>query len=75
MLYEATVSVSFLNTFLCGDGLFLFLLVEALKRICCRCGAEYSVSQTGKHTRKEECNYHFGKAVKNKGEYTIVFMF
>ncbi|XP_030272373.1 RNA exonuclease 1 homolog isoform X3 [Sparus aurata] len=39
---------------------------DPLKRICCRCGAEYSVSQTGKHTRKEECNYHYGKAVKNK---------
>lgn len=36
------------------------------KRICCRCGATYSVSQTGKHTRKEECNYHYGKAVTKK---------
>uniref|UniRef100_UPI0037E97160 RNA exonuclease 1 homolog n=1 Tax=Semicossyphus pulcher TaxID=241346 RepID=UPI0037E97160 len=39
---------------------------DPLKRICCRCGATYSVSQTGKHTRKEECNYHYGKGVKNK---------
>ncbi|KAM3610176.1 uncharacterized protein V6R79_000157 [Siganus canaliculatus] len=39
---------------------------DPLKRICCRCGATYSVTQTGKHTRKEECNYHYGKAVKNK---------
>ncbi|XP_070759888.1 RNA exonuclease 1 homolog [Enoplosus armatus] len=39
---------------------------DPLKRICCRCGATYSVSQTGKHIRKEECNYHYGKGVKNK---------
>uniref|UniRef100_A0A3Q2SSY6 RNA exonuclease 1 homolog n=1 Tax=Fundulus heteroclitus TaxID=8078 RepID=A0A3Q2SSY6_FUNHE len=34
---------------------------DPLKRICCRCGATYSVDQTGKHLRKEECNYHYGK--------------
>uniref|UniRef100_A0A7N6BYH6 Exonuclease domain-containing protein n=1 Tax=Anabas testudineus TaxID=64144 RepID=A0A7N6BYH6_ANATE len=39
---------------------------DSLKRICCRCGATYSVSRTGKHIRKEECNYHYGKAVENK---------
>ncbi|AWP07465.1 putative RNA exonuclease 1 -like isoform 2 [Scophthalmus maximus] len=39
---------------------------DPLKRMCCRCGATYSVSQTGKHIRKEECNYHYGKGVKNK---------
>lgn len=48
------------------------LLVKALKRICCRCGATYFVSQTGKHIRQEECNYHYGKGVKNKGECTLV---
>ncbi|XP_034548974.1 RNA exonuclease 1 homolog isoform X2 [Notolabrus celidotus] len=39
---------------------------DPLKRICCRCGATYSVSQTGKHVRKEECNYHYGKGVNNR---------
>ncbi|XP_049907406.1 RNA exonuclease 1 homolog isoform X3 [Epinephelus moara] len=39
---------------------------DPLKRICCRCGATYSVNQTGKHTRKEECNYHYGKGVTKK---------
>ncbi|XP_047197292.1 RNA exonuclease 1 homolog isoform X2 [Hippoglossus stenolepis] len=39
---------------------------DPLKRICCRCGATYSVGLTGKHIRKEECNYHYGKVVKNK---------
>ncbi|XP_017267937.1 RNA exonuclease 1 homolog isoform X2 [Kryptolebias marmoratus] len=39
---------------------------DPLKRICCRCGATYSVSQTGKHIRKEECNYHYGKGVEKR---------
>lgn len=39
---------------------------DSLKRICCRCGATYSVHQNGQHIRKEECNYHYGKGVKNK---------
>ncbi|XP_068616997.1 RNA exonuclease 1 homolog [Brachionichthys hirsutus] len=39
---------------------------DPLKRICCRCGATYSVSHMGKHIRKEECNYHYGKGVKKR---------
>ncbi|XP_076831542.1 uncharacterized protein LOC143476996 isoform X2 [Brachyhypopomus gauderio] len=39
---------------------------DACRRICCRCGAMFSVSQTGKHTRKEECNYHSGKVIENR---------
>ncbi|KAL4658703.1 hypothetical protein GN956_G2223 [Arapaima gigas] len=39
---------------------------DPLKKICCRCGATYSVSLTGTYTRKEECNYHYGKVVENK---------
>ncbi|XP_043968414.1 RNA exonuclease 1 homolog isoform X3 [Gambusia affinis] len=39
---------------------------DSLKRICCRCGATYSVGKTGKHLRTEECNYHYGKAVTNR---------
>ncbi|XP_028433492.1 RNA exonuclease 1 homolog isoform X4 [Perca flavescens] len=39
---------------------------DPLKRICCRCGATYSVNQMGKHIRKEECNYHYGKGVTKK---------
>ncbi|KAM3868434.1 RNA exonuclease 1 homolog [Diretmus argenteus] len=41
-------------------------ITDPLKRICCRCGTMYSVSKTGKHTRKEECNYHYGKGVERK---------
>ncbi|XP_061117326.1 RNA exonuclease 1 homolog isoform X2 [Conger conger] len=39
---------------------------DPMKRICCRCGATFSVSQSGRHVRKEECNYHYGKVVENK---------
>ncbi|XP_014850752.1 PREDICTED: RNA exonuclease 1 homolog isoform X2 [Poecilia mexicana] len=39
---------------------------DSLKRICCRCGATYSVGKTGKHLRTEECNYHYGKGVTNR---------
>ncbi|KAG7481525.1 hypothetical protein MATL_G00067880 [Megalops atlanticus] len=39
---------------------------DPLKRICCRCGATFAVSQSGRHVRKEECNYHYGKVVENK---------
>ncbi|KAG5841518.1 hypothetical protein ANANG_G00200360 [Anguilla anguilla] len=39
---------------------------DPMKRICCRCGATFSVGQSGKHVRKEECNYHYGKVVENK---------
>ncbi|XP_041642485.1 RNA exonuclease 1 homolog isoform X2 [Cheilinus undulatus] len=39
---------------------------DSCKRVCCRCGATYSVSQTGKHVRKEECVYHYGKGVTNR---------
>ncbi|XP_061881028.1 RNA exonuclease 1 homolog isoform X1 [Entelurus aequoreus] len=39
---------------------------DPFKRICCRCGATYSVGKTGKHTRTEECNYHYGKGVENR---------
>lgn len=41
------------------------------RRICCRCGTSFSISQTGKHTRKEECNYHYGKVLENRGEKWI----
>ncbi|KAG1937797.1 RNA exonuclease [Pimephales promelas] len=39
---------------------------DPLKRICCRCGATFSVDKSGKHIRREECNYHYGKVVENR---------
>ncbi|KAJ8381151.1 hypothetical protein SKAU_G00019290 [Synaphobranchus kaupii] len=39
---------------------------DPMKRICCRCGATFSVNQSGRHVRKEECNYHYGKVIENK---------
>ncbi|XP_008334149.1 RNA exonuclease 1 homolog isoform X2 [Cynoglossus semilaevis] len=40
--------------------------MDPLKRTCCRCGTTYSVSKTGQHVRKEECNYHYGRGVERK---------
>ncbi|KAF7710095.1 RNA exonuclease 1 homolog [Silurus meridionalis] len=39
---------------------------DVSRRICCRCGTSFSIGQTGKHTRKEECNYHYGKVMENR---------
>ncbi|XP_056127779.1 RNA exonuclease 1 homolog [Rhinichthys klamathensis goyatoka] len=39
---------------------------DPLKRICCRCGATFSVDKSGKHIRREECNYHYGKVIENR---------
>lgn len=37
-------------------------------RICCRCGAEYLVSPSGRCVRDEECSYHWGRLRRNRGE-------
>uniref|UniRef100_A0A674KJ31 Exonuclease domain-containing protein n=1 Tax=Terrapene triunguis TaxID=2587831 RepID=A0A674KJ31_9SAUR len=36
------------------------------KRVCCRCGEIYTVTASGKHIRKEECNYHSGRVLRQK---------
>ncbi|XP_018109979.1 RNA exonuclease 1 homolog isoform X2 [Xenopus laevis] len=36
-------------------------------RVCCRCGAEYSVSTSGKCVRREECIYHWGRLRRQRG--------
>lgn len=36
--------------------------------MCCRCGVIYTVTSSGKHVRKEECNYHSGRVVRHKGK-------
>ncbi len=46
----------------------MIYLVTAFKRICSRCGATFSVDKSGKHTRREECNYHYGKVIENRGK-------
>ncbi|XP_037360874.1 RNA exonuclease 1 homolog [Talpa occidentalis] len=35
-------------------------------RICCRCGAEYLVSSSGRCVREEECCYHWGRLRRNR---------
>ncbi|XP_072804173.1 RNA exonuclease 1 homolog isoform X1 [Vicugna pacos] len=35
-------------------------------RVCCRCGAEYLVSSSGRCVRDEECYYHWGRLRRNR---------
>lgn len=44
-----------------------FFLV--FKKVCCRCGEVYTVTSSGEHRRKEECNYHSGRVLEQKGRY------
>ncbi|XP_009862721.1 PREDICTED: RNA exonuclease 1 homolog [Apaloderma vittatum] len=39
---------------------------DAFKRVCCRCGEVYAVTSSGEHRRKEECNYHSGRVLKQR---------
>ncbi|XP_066468694.1 RNA exonuclease 1 homolog [Tiliqua scincoides] len=39
---------------------------DSSRRVCCRCGEIYTVTLSGKHVRKEECNYHSGRVVRHK---------
>ncbi|XP_010137045.1 PREDICTED: RNA exonuclease 1 homolog, partial [Buceros rhinoceros silvestris] len=39
---------------------------DAFKRVCCRCGTVYTVTSSGEHRSKEECNYHSGQILKQK---------
>uniref|UniRef100_A0A8B9G5N0 Exonuclease domain-containing protein n=1 Tax=Amazona collaria TaxID=241587 RepID=A0A8B9G5N0_9PSIT len=42
-------------------------LVDSFRRVCCRCGEIYAVTSLGTHQRKEECNYHSGGVLKQRG--------
>uniref|UniRef100_A0A8D0E5T0 Exonuclease domain-containing protein n=1 Tax=Salvator merianae TaxID=96440 RepID=A0A8D0E5T0_SALMN len=39
---------------------------DSFKRVCSRCGGIYTVTSSGRHVRKEECNYHSGKVLRHK---------
>uniref|UniRef100_H0XTK9 Exonuclease domain-containing protein n=1 Tax=Otolemur garnettii TaxID=30611 RepID=H0XTK9_OTOGA len=51
---------------LLNPGMTKSLLRDASKKICCRCGKIYGVTSSGKHSRIEECNYHFGRVLSHK---------
>ncbi|XP_059745338.1 uncharacterized protein [Bos taurus] len=36
------------------------------RKTCCRCGKIYGVTSTGRHSRTEECHYHFGRVLSHK---------
>ncbi|XP_074850813.1 RNA exonuclease 1 homolog [Carettochelys insculpta] len=49
-----------------GNGIIKTAVSDASKRVCCRCGEIYTVTASGKHIRKEECNYHSGRVLRHK---------
>ncbi|XP_006269051.1 RNA exonuclease 1 homolog isoform X1 [Alligator mississippiensis] len=48
------------------NGVTKTAVSDPCKRTCCRCGKIYAVTSSGKHIRKEECNYHFGRVQRHK---------
>ncbi|XP_058421907.1 RNA exonuclease 1 homolog [Diceros bicornis minor] len=48
------------------------LVNDASKKICLRCGKIYDVTSGGRHGSGEECNYHFGGVLSQKGKYLVV---
>ncbi|XP_053462096.1 uncharacterized protein LOC128596528 [Nycticebus coucang] len=57
---------------LLNPGMTKTRLRDASKKICCRCGKIYGVTSSGKHSRREECNYHFGGVLSHKDRPTSV---
>ncbi|XP_054843584.1 RNA exonuclease 1 homolog [Eublepharis macularius] len=49
-----------------GCGIVKPAVYDPSRRVCCRCGKTYSISSSGKHVRKEECNYHSGRILRHK---------
>ncbi|XP_014811880.1 PREDICTED: exonuclease GOR-like [Calidris pugnax] len=47
-------------------GIVKNAVYDAFKRVCCRCGEVYSVTSSGEHRRKEECNYHSGRVLEQR---------
>ncbi|KHN79551.1 RNA exonuclease 1 -like protein [Toxocara canis] len=44
----------------------LFADEDDLKRVCCRCGAEFRLTSEGDYARSEQCVHHWGRAYKTK---------
>uniref|UniRef100_A0A8R1XL14 Exonuclease domain-containing protein n=1 Tax=Onchocerca volvulus TaxID=6282 RepID=A0A8R1XL14_ONCVO len=44
----------------------LFVEESDLKRICCRCGTEFTLTPKGEYAALKQCVYHWGKAYKTK---------
>ncbi|CAD7687705.1 unnamed protein product [Nyctereutes procyonoides] len=55
-----------LGSILLTTGMTKALVNDTSRKICCRCGKIYGVTSTGKHSRVEECNYHFGPVLSRK---------
>ncbi|XP_072294468.1 RNA exonuclease 1 homolog [Eucyclogobius newberryi] len=40
--------------------------IDPFNKVCCRCGAEYTINVNGSCVRKEECNFHWGRLRRHK---------
>ncbi|XP_043422733.1 putative exonuclease GOR [Prionailurus bengalensis] len=54
------------GSILLNPGMTKALLNDTSRKICCRCGKIYGVTPAGKHSRVEECYYHFGRVLTQK---------
>ncbi|XP_034519882.1 RNA exonuclease 1 homolog [Ailuropoda melanoleuca] len=54
------------GSILLTPGMTKALVNATSRKICCRCGKIYGVTPAGKHSRVEECNYHFGPVLRHK---------
>ncbi|VDD90975.1 unnamed protein product [Enterobius vermicularis] len=48
----------------------MFVLANDLKRICCRCGAEFRLTPELEYDSVEQCVYHWGRAFKTRTQGT-----
>ncbi|KAF0879719.1 REXO1 exonuclease, partial [Crocuta crocuta] len=54
------------GSILLKPGMTKTLTTDTSKKVCCRCGKTYGVTPAGKHSRVEECYYHFGRVLTHK---------
>ena len=48
---------------------------NAVQHRCCRCSKMFIIYNSGQYQRVEDCIYHYGRLVKNRGELAEYAMF
>ncbi|MXQ89803.1 hypothetical protein E5288_WYG020526 [Bos mutus] len=54
------------GSILLNPGMTKTRVNDPSRKTCCRCGKIYGVTSTGRHSRTEECHYHFGRVLSHK---------
>lgn len=60
-------------TFFCIFFFESLIFLLDLKRICCRCGSEFTLTPKGECAVLKQCVYHWGKAFKTKSPFNCFF--